>query len=121
MASSETWFPSTSRGCGWNVTTVGSGPASIAVRTTDAVAQVDAVEGADGDGARPTLEFLRYAGDLHGATASSSSTRARICSGTRATASAGSRASASEAGSRASASASSTPNGTTAVRRSVRQ
>ena len=35
VESSDTWLPSTSRGCGWKVTTVGSGPASIAVRTTE--------------------------------------------------------------------------------------
>src|SRR5581483_11021913 len=85
-----------------------------------AVADVHAVERPDRDGARPALELLGATGDVH-LPASSASTRSRTGAGTRSAASAGSRASASATVSQRSGSASSTPNGPTAVRRSVTQ
>ena len=84
------------------------------------VPDVDAVERADRDRARPPLELARRVRDVHSA-ASSASTRSRTASGTRATASAGSRASASATAISRSESASSTANGPTAVRRSAVQ
>ena len=70
VESSDTWLPSTSRGCGWNVTTVGSGPASIAVRTTERWPRwtPSNVPIATARGRRSSSPGARA--DLHGATAS---------------------------------------------------
>ena len=96
VASISTRLPSTSRGCGSKVTTVGAGPASSAAADHPLVPEVNAVEGADRDRARPALQLPTARATL---TAGPAPRRpGRSCS----------------------SSASSTPNGPTSVRRSVR-
>ena len=89
------------------------------------MADMDTVERPDRDRTPLPPELLGAACDPHrppGTTSSSAaSTRSRTAGATRATASAGSRASASATESHPSGAASSTVNGPTAVRRSVRQ
>ena len=86
-----------------------------------AVAEVDAVERADRDRARPPLELAGRAGDLHRATGLELEHARPDRLGHARDGLGGRRASASDAGISRSGSASSTPNGPTAVRRSVRQ
>ena len=99
VESSDTWLPSTSRGCGWKVTTVGMRPGLDRGAHDRAVAEVDAVERADRDRARPPLELAgRRARPSRRDRLERRARASRIASGTRATASAGRRASASDAG-----------------------
>ena len=100
----------TVRGCGSNVTTVGGRPAARAASSTRAVAEVDAVERADRDGAR-----ARGSSSLR--TSRTTFTRARL----RRRASTSPRGAAGRAERVRASTASSTPNGPTSVRRSVRQ
>ena len=65
VESSSTPYPSTSRGCGSKVTTVGHEPGSDDLLDQRAMAEVDAVEDADRRRPRPALELGRVAGDVH--------------------------------------------------------
>ena len=114
-------LPSTSRGCGWNVTTVGSGPASIAARTTARWPRCTPSNVPIATARGRALELRRGAGDLHGSTRlEREHARADLRPATRASALGRKPRERVRRGQQPlRRRASSTPNGPTAVRRSV--